>query len=126
LQISSQFASWRIYYYQKTLGGMALSPEKIIPIDELALLWVSTMIHHSKVISRRLGEDQVTQETIYQDLLQFRAIASQLEMLFCTRPTKPWDTYLWRQNFAFYLTQIIRRSQLFFQHLSAHYQDTPF
>jgi hypothetical protein len=105
----------------EALGGMVLSPEKTIPIDELALLWVSTMIHYSKIIPKRLGEDQVIKELLQQDLLQFRAIASQLEMLFCTRPAHPWAKYLWRQNFAFYLAQIIRRSQLFFQHLSAHY-----
>jgi hypothetical protein len=105
------------------LGGISLNPEKTIPIDELALLWVSTMIHNVKVLPSRLGEDQSLQELVHQDLLQFRALASHLEMLFCTRPASPWATYFWRQNFTFYLTQIIRRSQLFFHHLSAHYQE---
>lgn len=100
---------------------MALGSEKTISIDELALLWVSTMIHYTQVIPHRFGEDQSLKNVIQQDLLQFRAIASQLEMLLCTRPTNPWAKYLWRQNFASYLAQIIRRSQLFFQHLSVHY-----
>jgi hypothetical protein len=103
------------------LGGMALTPEKTIPIDELALLWVSTMIHNIKTIPSRLGEEPTINDLIHQDLLQFKAIASQIEMLFCTRPANPWATYFWRQNFTFYLTQIIRRSQLFFHHLSTHY-----
>ncbi|HBE79221.1 MAG TPA: hypothetical protein DDW65_15830 [Firmicutes bacterium] len=98
-----------------------MESDKNIPIDELALLWVSTMIHYTKVIPDRLGEDYALKSIIEQDLSQFRAIASQLEMLFCTRPADSWAKYLWRQNFVLYLVQIIRRSQIFFQHLSGHY-----
>jgi hypothetical protein len=98
-----------------------VGPKKIIPIDELALLWVSTMIHYTVNVLRRFSEDESFKNAIEQDLLQFRAISSQLEMLFYTRPTDPWAKYLWRQNFAFYLTQIIRRSQSFFQHLSMYF-----
>lgn len=93
-----------------------------IPIDELALLWVSTMIYYSKTVPSRLeNNNEAVKEILHQDLLQFRAIASQLEMLICTRPADPWARYLWQQNFVFYLAQIIRRSQLFFKHLSTSY-----
>jgi hypothetical protein len=88
-----------------------------ILIEDLALLWVATMIHYTKKISQRFTIDQPLKTSIELDLLQFKAIASQLEMLFCTRPANPWAKYLWRQNFTFYLAQIIHRSQLFFQHL---------
>jgi hypothetical protein len=100
---------------------MLVETEKKIPIDELALLWVSTMIHYSKNVSKRFGKNETFIKTIQQDLLQFQAIAYHLEMLFCTRPADPWAQYLWRQNFTLYLAQIIRRSQIFFKHLSMSY-----
>ncbi len=90
---------------------------KTIPIDELALLWVSTMIYYSKKIPQRFSADPSLAKKIELDLFQFRSIAYQLEMLFCTRPSDSWAKHIWRQNFAFYLSQIIHRSQLFFQHL---------
>ncbi len=95
--------------------------DKKIPVDELALLWVSTMIHYLRVIPRKLEPNSLINELIIQDLFQFKAIANQLEMLRCTRPFDPWAKYHWRQNFTCYLLQIIRRSQLFFQHLSDFY-----
>jgi hypothetical protein len=91
----------------------------MIPIDELALLWVSTMIYYTKKIPQRFFADPSLTKMMELDLFQFRAIAYQLEMLFCTRPSGSWAKYIWRQNFAFYLSQIIHRSQLFFQHLGS-------
>ncbi|MGE5581975.1 MAG: hypothetical protein ACM3X9_05485 [Bacillota bacterium] len=95
-----------------------MNNEKKIPIEELALLWVTTMIHHLRGIPSKLGENHSLTRLVRQDLLQFIAIAAQLEMLLCTRPANPWAEYFWRQNFVYYLTQIIRRSQIFFRHLS--------
>ena len=96
---------------------MALA--KTIPIDELALLWVSTMIYYTKKIPHRIAADPYLTQKIELDSSQFRAIAYHLEMLLCTRPSGSWAKYVWRQNFTFYLSQIIHRSQLFFQHLGS-------
>lgn len=96
---------------------------KKIPIDELALLWATTMIHYLRNLPRKLDENSTLSQIIHQDLRQFNAIASQLEMLLCTRPAHPWAEYFWRQNFGYYLSQIVRRSQLFFQHLSESYRE---
>ncbi|HBF36175.1 MAG TPA: hypothetical protein DDW50_02515 [Firmicutes bacterium] len=92
---------------------------KTIPIDELALLWVSTMIYYTEIVPRRFSTEPSLAQTIERDQFQFQAIAHQLEMLCWTRPVDSWARYVWRQNFVLYVSQIIRRSQLFFQHLGA-------
>ena len=94
-----------------------LLQKETLPLDRLALIWVNVMIHHAQKLATWETRGLNLPAILHDDQFQFKAIRHQLQMLLCTRPTDPWGSSHWLQNFTPFLTQLRRRSQQYLQHL---------
>lgn len=85
--------------------------EQSLPVEEMSLKLVQSMLHLIGVIPACLGVNRTHQGIFAEELHQLQVLDNQLQMLLCTVPSNAWAIFSWRQNFTSFLTQIIRESQ---------------